>query len=66
MSLSNAMVWNTFSPVARTAKEYFGLPSVYVDALSFVFMVIYIPFIFPASWVLSKYNIAVGVMAGGT
>lgn len=65
MSLSNAMVWNTFSPVARTTKEFFDVPSVYVDALSFVFMVVYIPFIVPASWILSKYNIAVGVMVGG-
>jgi hypothetical protein len=59
------MVWNTFSPVARTAREYFDVQPVYVDALSFVFMVIYIPFIVPASWVLSKYSIAVGVFVGG-
>eukprot|EP01127_Copromyxa_protea_P020950 TRINITY_DN7080_c0_g1_i1.p1 TRINITY_DN7080_c0_g1~~TRINITY_DN7080_c0_g1_i1.p1 ORF type:complete len:436 (-),score=41.56 TRINITY_DN7080_c0_g1_i1:13-1224(-) len=59
------MAWNTFSPVARTTREFFDVPAMYVDALSYVFMVVYIPFIVPASWVLSKYNIAVGVLLGG-
>lgn len=53
-SASNAMQWIQYSIIANLVMKYYGVSSFAVDWTSMIYMVLYIPFIFPASYLLDK------------
>ena len=53
-SMSNAFQWIQYSIIANVIMDYYGVESTIVDWLSMIFMITYIPLIFPASWYLEK------------
>lgn len=70
-SASNAMQWIQFSIIANTVAEYYKVSTFAIDMTSMIFMITYIPFIFPASYLLDKFGLrfaaifgAVGTAAG--
>lgn len=65
LSCTNAMQWNTFSPVSRLATAYFQVPSINIDAFSFIFFVAYIIFVLPACWVIYRCPLNLTVIIGG-
>ena len=53
LSFTNAMQWITFAPAARLfAGRYFAVSDFAVNALSLVFMAMYLPFAFPAAAII--------------
>ncbi|XP_076271541.1 histamine transporter isoform X4 [Rhynchophorus ferrugineus] len=60
-SASNAMQWIQYAIINTTIIDYYGVSSDWVNWTSLIFMVLYIPFIFPASYLLEKL---IGIAAG--
>ena len=54
-STSNAMQWIQYSIITNVVMEYYGVASTWVDWTSMIYMITYIPLIFPGSWILDKW-----------
>jgi hypothetical protein len=65
LSCTNAMLWNTFSPVARIAGTYFEVTSFAIDTFSFIYFAAYIIFVLPACWVIYRFPLNYSVIVGG-
>ncbi|KAF5296872.1 hypothetical protein FQA39_LY12390 [Lamprigera yunnana] len=65
-SASNAMQWIQYSIVADVVEKFYGVSSTFVDWTSMIYMVLYIPFIFPGSYMLDKLGLRVAVLIGMT
>ncbi|KAL0279177.1 UNVERIFIED_CONTAM: hypothetical protein PYX00_000786 [Menopon gallinae] len=63
-STSNAMQWIQYSIIANVAMEYYGVSSTWIDWTSMIYMITYIPLIFPASWILDKWGLRVACLVG--
>lgn len=53
-SASNSMQWIQFSIIADVVTEFYGVEYLVVNWTSQIYMVLYIPFIFPGSYFLDK------------
>lgn len=53
-SSSNAFHWIQYSIINNIISRYYGVEAWMVDWCSMIYMVVYIPLIFPASWYLQK------------
>lgn len=53
-SASNSMQWTQFSIINDIITKYYGVSSELVSWTSMVYMVTYVPLIFPASFLLDK------------
>ncbi|KOX80776.1 putative MFS-type transporter C09D4.1 [Melipona quadrifasciata] len=54
-SASNAMQWIQYSIIANIIMVYYNVSSFSVDMTSMIYMITYIPFIFPASYLLDRF-----------
>ncbi|XP_046430609.1 feline leukemia virus subgroup C receptor-related protein 1 isoform X3 [Neodiprion virginianus] len=62
-SASNAMQWIQYSIIANIVMKYYDVTDEAVNWTSLIYMVLYIPFIFPASYLLDKLlGVAVGFL----
>jgi len=53
-SLSNSFQWIEYSIVATIIAPYYNVSNKYINYTSLIYMILYIPGILPATWVLSK------------
>ncbi len=60
----NQMLWITFAPITGDATKYYGVSDLQIGILSMCFMIVYIAVSIPASWVIDKYGIRIGVGTG--
>ncbi|XP_055687095.1 feline leukemia virus subgroup C receptor-related protein 2 [Lutzomyia longipalpis] len=63
-SASNALQWIQYSIIANIIQRYYGITSTWVDWTSMIYMVLYIPLIFPASWFLDKMGLRIAAICG--
>jgi cyanate permease len=63
LTANNAM-WITFAPITGLAAQFFGVSDLSVGFLSMIFMITFIVFSIPASWVIDTYGLKVGVGIG--
>ncbi|XP_076271537.1 histamine transporter isoform X2 [Rhynchophorus ferrugineus] len=63
-SASNAMQWIQYAIINTTIIDYYGVSSDWVNWTSLIFMVLYIPFIFPASYLLEKLGMRLAITIG--
>jgi FLVCR family feline leukemia virus subgroup C receptor-related protein len=54
-SCANAMHWIQFSIISNITTRYFNVSSTAINWTAVIFEASYIPFVFPASWLLGKY-----------
>lgn len=57
LNACNALFWLSFAPVALTASRYYNVSTIWIDMMSIVFMILYIPAGVISSWVLDKYGL---------
>ncbi len=50
------MFWLTLAPVASLAAEFYGVGSMEISMFSTSYMIMYILFTYPASWVIDKFG----------
>jgi MFS family permease len=60
----NQLLWITFAPITGDATRYYGVSDLMIGLLSMCFMIVYIVVSIPASWVIDKYGIRIGVGVG--
>jgi len=60
----NQMLWITFAPITGDATKYYGVSDLQIGILSMCFMIVYIVVSIPASWIIDKYGIRIGVGIG--
>ncbi|VEN49002.1 unnamed protein product [Callosobruchus maculatus] len=65
-SACNAVQWIQFSIITNVIVDYYHTTNTWVDWTSMVYMVLYIPFIFPASYLLEKLGLRKSVIIGIT
>ncbi|KAG7509900.1 feline leukemia virus subgroup C receptor-related protein 2 isoform X3 [Solea senegalensis] len=58
-SLSNAYQWIQYGIISNIVLKFYSVDAFAVDWLSMVFMLTYIPFIFPVTWLLDKKGLRV-------
>lgn len=61
---SNQLLWITFAPITGEATNYYGVSDLQIGILSMCFMIVYIAVSIPASWIIDKYGIRIGVGIG--
>lgn len=60
----NQLLWITFAPITSLAAEYYKVSDLSIGLLSMIFMIVYIIVSIPASWIIDKYGIRIGVGIG--
>ena len=60
----NQLLWITFAPITGDATKYYGVTDLKIGILSMCFMIVYIFVSIPASWIIDKYGIRIGVGIG--
>lgn len=63
-SLLNAFQWIQYSIITSIFTHFYGVSNVMIDWLSVVYMVAYIPLIFPATWLLDRRGLRVTALLG--
>ncbi len=63
LTATNVM-WITFAPITGAAASFYGVSDMSIGLLSMIFMVTFIVFSVPASWVTDTYGLKVGVGIG--
>ncbi|KPJ00321.1 putative MFS-type transporter C09D4.1 [Papilio xuthus] len=53
-SASNSLQWTQYTIIQDVVVKYYSVPSTVVSWTSMVYMITYVPLIFPASWLLDK------------
>ena len=61
---ANQLLWISFAPITGVAAKFYGASDLAIGLLSMVFMIVFIVFSIPASWVIDTYGIRVGVGIG--
>ncbi|XP_007549350.1 PREDICTED: feline leukemia virus subgroup C receptor-related protein 2 isoform X1 [Poecilia mexicana] len=56
-SLSNAYQWIQYGIISNIIMKFYNVDGFAVDWLSMIYMLAYIPFIFPVTWLLEKYGL---------
>lgn len=54
VTMSNAAAWITFAPISDVTQMHYDVSPLAVNSLSLVFMMAYVPFVFPGSWILNR------------
>jgi len=60
----NQLLWITFAPITGDSTRYYGVSDLQIGILSMCFMIVYIIVSIPASWIIDKYGIRIGVGTG--
>ncbi|XP_075871403.1 choline/ethanolamine transporter FLVCR1 isoform X2 [Nelusetta ayraudi] len=63
-SLVNAFQWIQYSIVANVFGRFYSVSSGQLDWLSIVYMVAYVPLIFPATWLLDRRGLRLTALLG--
>ncbi|CAB1340342.1 unnamed protein product [Coregonus sp. 'balchen'] len=63
-SLVNAFQWIQYSIIANIFAHFYNVSSDKIDWLSIVYMVAYVPLIFPATWLLDKKGLKLTALMG--
>lgn len=63
-SLCNAFQWIQFGIINNVFMHFYGVDSFTIDWLSMVYMLTYIPFLFPVAWLLDQKGLRVIALTG--
>ncbi|KAH8321343.1 hypothetical protein KR074_002303 [Drosophila pseudoananassae] len=63
-SASNSMQWIQYTIINNIITRYYGISEKWVDWTSMIYMILYIPLIFPGSWFLDKAGLRITALVG--
>ena len=63
-TLTNGMLWITFSNINSLAKDYFSVSGAEIDTLAVCFLIFYIPSSLFGLWIFTRFNLRVGILLG--
>ncbi|MBN1881242.1 MAG: MFS transporter [Deltaproteobacteria bacterium] len=56
--------WITFAPITSAAVEFYGVTEFWIGMLSMIFMIVYLIMSIPASYIVDRFGIHIGVGVG--
>ncbi|MCL2316976.1 MAG: MFS transporter [Actinomycetia bacterium] len=62
--MASQVFWLSFAPVATQAQAYFGTSSLGISMLSMSYMLMYVLFTFPASWLIDGFGYRHSLVVG--
>lgn len=62
--IATEVFWLTFAPISSVASAFYHVDSLWIDMFSISYMLMYILFTFPASWVIDRYGYRASVLTG--
>lgn len=60
----NQLLWISFAAITSASVDYYGVSNLDIGMLSMCFMIVFIIVSVPASWIIDKYGIKIGVGIG--
>jgi MFS family permease len=63
-NLTVQTLWIAYAPITHQAMAYYGASELQVGLLAMVFMIAFIPFSLPASWLIDRFGFYPSVAAG--
>ena len=65
INLTIQMLWIAYAPITGLAADFYGVTDLQIGLLSMIFMIAFVPFSIPASWIIDTYGfrLAVGIGA---
>jgi len=60
----NQVIWITFAPIAAAAEKHFEVADWYINGLSLVFMVTYVPMTLPATYFIERLGCRTALVTG--
>ncbi|HPT13712.1 MAG TPA: MFS transporter [Bacteroidales bacterium] len=60
----NQWLWITFAPITKESAHYYQVSDLQIGLLSMSFMIVFILASLPASWIIDKFGIRLGVGTG--
>ncbi|XP_013149396.1 PREDICTED: uncharacterized MFS-type transporter C09D4.1 isoform X1 [Papilio polytes] len=63
-SSSNSMQWMQYTIIQDVIVKYYNVPSTLVSWTSMIYMITYVPLIFPGSWLLDKTGLRITTIIG--
>lgn len=63
-SMVNAFQWIQYSIITNVFTQFYGVENDKIDLLSIVYMVAYVPLIFPATWLLDRRGLRLTALLG--
>ena len=64
--IASNIMWITFSPITSIAMCYYDVTLFWINALSWINMLVYVVFLFPATWFLERFGLRVTAIVGGS
>jgi len=65
INITMQILWITYGSITVEAVTYYNVPDqLFILLFSLIFMIVYIPVSFLASWVIDKYNLRIGAGIG--
>lgn len=58
-SMANAVHWIQYSIISNITVKFYGVSNFAIDTTSTIYMIVYVPLVVPASWVLDRLVSAV-------
>lgn len=55
------LLWITFAPITGPAAAFYGVSALHIGLLSMMYMLVYLFVSIPASWILDRYGLRVGL-----
>eukprot|EP01065_Artemidia_motanka_P040277 TRINITY_DN5011_c0_g1_i1.p1 TRINITY_DN5011_c0_g1~~TRINITY_DN5011_c0_g1_i1.p1 ORF type:complete len:519 (+),score=138.37 TRINITY_DN5011_c0_g1_i1:69-1559(+) len=65
LQVANSMTWITYTAVSSHTSRFYGMSQTWIDTLSIIFMVVYLPVSVPASWMLEVHGLRKSLLVGG-
>ena len=62
--VSTEVMWLSLAPISSMAEAYYGVSSLSIAMFSMSYMIMYIVFSLPASWIVDKFGYRVSLMIG--
>ncbi|XP_050424866.1 feline leukemia virus subgroup C receptor-related protein 2-like isoform X1 [Adelges cooleyi] len=63
-SMSNAAHWIQYSIISNITVKFYGVSNFLVDLTSTIYMLVYVPLVIPASWLLDRKGLRVVMVVG--
>jgi FLVCR family MFS transporter 7 len=64
--ISTEIMWLSLAPIASMAESFYGVSSLSISLFSMSYMIMFILFSLPASWIVDKYGFRYSLIIGAT
>jgi len=64
LTFTNAFLWISFAPIVTLTERFYGVSATYVNLLSALFMVLYLPGSYLAMYLITKYGLRTSITVG--